>query len=142
MTKTNNQLLIEAGQKYVWGFHKGGPGVKSLLTGKSHKFLEAMCLRHAKYQASHRTQGHQLWDKRKLEIMDHLPEGYSVEENAAESWPENSRIEAATEMFHSWEQSPGHWKMANHRCVYFGINMARGKNGIWYAAALVAWKGR
>ncbi len=149
MRKTNNQLLLDAGRSYVWNFHKGGPGVRSLLTGKSHPFLESMCLRHAKYQAKHETQGHQLWGRgpdfdppgdRKDEILANLPEGFTCEENAAESWPDNTRVEAATEMFHSWEQSPGHWSMCNHRCVYFGINMSKGKNGVWYAAMLVAWK--
>jgi len=140
--KTNHELLVEAGLAYKWRLHRGGPGVLALQTGKSHPFLESMCLRHAVYQAKHKTQGHQLWDDRKEEIMASLPQGFSCEENAAESWPENNRVEAATEMFSSWEHSPGHWAMCNHRCVYFGINMAKSNvNGIWYAAMLVAWKG-
>lgn len=139
--KTNNQLLIDAGRKYEWCFHNGGPGVRSLLTGKSHKFLESMCLRHAKYQSRAMVQGHQGWEEGRFEeCLANLPRGYMVAENAAESWKWNSRAEAAVEMFHSWEQSPGHWRAANRRCRYFGINMSKGKNGIWYAAALIAWK--
>lgn len=138
--KTNNQLLIEAGRKYIWDFHEGGPGVRVLKTGKSHKYLEVMSLRHAKYQARVMVQGHQNWEQRFHEILAELPKGFMVAENAAESWKWNSRVEAATEAFHSWEQSPGHWATCNRRCTYFGINMSKGKNGIWYVAMLVAWK--
>lgn len=137
---TNFQLLIQAGRNYVWQEHDGGPGVKSLLTGKPTRFLQEHAIRQARYQAYHETQGHQNWSQRSQEILSQLPAGFRVEENAAESWPENSRVEAATEMFFSWERSPGHWELCNQRCIYFGINMSKGKNGIYYSTLLVAWK--
>lgn len=141
MTKTNAQLLIEAGQRYVWKLHPGGPGCVALRTGKPHKALMAMAEQHAKYQARHQTQGHQLWPQRREEVLAQLPDYiHHLEENAAESWPWNSRVEAATEMFSSWEHSPGHWALCQQRCKFFGISMARGANGIWYSAMLCAWK--
>ena len=138
---TNSELLVQAGKTYQFKQHKGGPGVRCFRGSKPHKFLQQMALRQAKYQAKYITQGHQNWDDRFEECRRHLPAGFMVAENAAESWPENSRIEAATEMFYCWERSPGHWGLCQHKgAAYYGINMSKGRNGVYYATLLVAWK--
>ena len=140
MTKRpNSELLVKAGRAYVFKQHSGGPGVRCLKTGKPHEVLQLAALKQAKYQARVLDQGHHKWAQRKKRLLSQLP-GYQIEENVAEAWPDDTRVEAATEMFYSWERSPGHWSLCQRRCQFYGINMAKGDNGIWYATLLVAWK--
>lgn len=138
---TDNQLMMQTGRTWVWKDDAGHEhtGVKSLLTGKWNRDLQKMAQRHAKYQADNKTQGHQLWDERRAELVKILP-GYDIEENAAEADIQITRKEAAAEMFHSWRLSPGHWSMCNRAVSFWGIAMVKGTNGIWYADHICAWK--
>ena len=64
----------------------------------------------------------------------------SCSEIAAESWPwqaHDSMDSLGKEMFHCWQQSPGHWQTASTRHRWFGAAMAQGRNGIWYACIIV-----
>lgn len=137
---TNSELVIKAGRNYRFRLAQHGKhtGVQSILTGKSNKVLTDMATEHSQYQADHQTQGHQGWDERKARLMRALP-GYTIEEIAAESWPENTRVEAATELFYSWERSPGHWSVANKRVKLFGYTMVKGRNGVYYGTGICAW---
>ncbi len=137
MALTDNQLVMMAGRKYR---HKGGVGVKSLRTGQWNRVLQAAAQEHAAYQARVQVQEHQGWSRRVIEIANKLPEYKGFAEICAESWPENSRDEAATELFYSWERSPGHWSVANGRCDIWGYAMAKGRNGIWYGCGIVGFE--
>lgn len=119
-----NGLLIAAGQRL---------GVLSLATGKQHPVLQAKAQEHAQYQADHQQQGHQLWDQRYPELYRLIPDCGEFQEVCAESWPEDTKSEAAEEMYNSWRQSPGHWGTVNGRCDFWGYAMVKGQNGIWYA---------
>jgi hypothetical protein len=99
----------------------------------------AMATRHAKYQADHRQQGHQLFDSRVAELRKTVS-CQSFAEIAAESWErqkDDTPLDLGKEMFTCWKQSPGHWSVACKKHQYFGCDMAMGSNGIWYAAIIV-----
>lgn len=99
-----------------------------------------MALRHARYMAKHQWQQHQHWDARYAELVRTTPEYRGFVEIVAQSWPWNNREQAAAEMFNSWRQSPGHWRVANGICDAYGYSMAVGTNGIWYGAGITARK--
>ncbi len=123
--------LIEAGKVF--------PGA-NVCKSELNPILQEMATRHAKYQASHNKQGHQLFDQRVKELTKTLGK-YKYAEIAAESWKRQANApmsELGKEMFESWKQSSGHWKVASTSHKYFGADMAKGSNGIWYACILVA----
>jgi hypothetical protein len=101
--------------------------------------LMEMATRHSQYQADHRQQGHQLWDKRVKELFKTLGQ-YTYSEIAAESWPEQaeaSMLELGTEMYNCWRKSSGHWSVASKKHKYMGGDMKMGKDNIWYATIIV-----
>jgi uncharacterized protein YkwD len=99
-----------------------------------------MATRHAKYQADHRQQGHQLFAERVAELRKTMGNS-TFAEIAAESWAEqkdDSPRALGDELFKCWKQSPGHWSVASKKHVFFGADMAMGSNGVWYGCILVA----
>jgi hypothetical protein len=125
-----------AGVRYPITQH-GAPirvGVRSIQTGNYNGVLENWTQEHAKRQAARIRQGHDPLS-RITDFMQYFP-GFEVTEIVAESWPENSEKESAVEMWHSWQQSPGHWSVADGRVYHWGYSMAMGRNGVWYAAGL------
>lgn len=123
--------LIEAGKIFA-GAH--------VCESEQHPILMEMAARHAKYQADHNQQGHQLFQLRVEELYSTLGQ-YKYAEIAAESWVwqvEATMLELGTEMFKSWRQSPGHWGIASKKHKYFGADIAKGSKGIWYACILTA----
>jgi len=90
----------------------------------------------AAYQASATRQGHQHWETRFHRINRRLPDGLMSQEVCAESWPGQGLIEAALECVHSWRQSPGHWNAVRSSHRFFGYDMKRGRNGVWYATGI------
>lgn len=125
---SDSDLITAAGRQY---------GVRSIATGKQEANLQKLADEHAAYMARVRIMGHQGFDRR-FQIANQVFPDYEIAEVAAESWPWNSRTEAATEMFNSWRQSPGHWRTVNGECVWFAYSMAKGSNGVWYGCGLVA----
>jgi hypothetical protein len=91
---------------------------------------------HSQYQAAIRLQGHHFWDSRFRRIVARLPGGLSAREVCAESWPGQNLVEAAIECVHSWRQSSGHWSAVRGSQRYFGYDMKRGANGVWYATGI------
>jgi hypothetical protein len=91
---------------------------------------------HARYQAQLGVQGHHDWDTRFQRINSRT--GLTAQEVCAESWPGQDLVDAAFECVHSWRQSPGHWSAVRGRNTYFGYDMKRGHNGIWYGAGIFA----
>jgi hypothetical protein len=91
---------------------------------------------HSQYQARINVQGHHNWESRFHRISDRLPGGYMAKEVCAESWPGMGLIAAAIDCVHSWRQSSGHWSAVRGRTAYYGYDMKRGSNGIWYATGI------
>jgi hypothetical protein len=92
---------------------------------------------HARYQAQLGVQGHHDWDHRFQRINARLT-GLVAQEVCAESWPGQDLVDAAFECVDSWRQSPGHWSAVRSRNTYFGYDMKRGRNGIWYGTGIFA----
>ena len=59
-----------------------------------------------------------------------------AQEVVAESWPNESLVEACVDCVDSWRQSPGHWRAVRSRHPLFGYDIKRGRNGIWYATGI------
>ena len=97
--------------------------------------------KHAYHQASINLQGHHNWESRFHSINSRLPGGLISQEVCAESWPGQSMVDAAEECVHSWRQSSGHWSAVRSRHVFYGYDMKRGRNGIWYATGIFARRG-
>lgn len=91
---------------------------------------------HSQYQADIRLQGHHRWDSRFRRILSLLPGGSSPCEVCAESWPGESLVEAAVECVRCWRYSEGHWSAVSAPQRFFGYDMRRGNNGIWYATGI------
>jgi len=123
--------LIEAGKVY--------PGAH-VCESAIHPALMAMATRHANYQATHKQQGHQLFDSRVAELRKTIT-NTSYAEICAESWKEQksaTKFELGHECFKCWEASPGHWSVASKKHQFFGADMAMDSNGVWYGCILVA----
>jgi hypothetical protein len=104
--------------------------------GHSHPLLFEEAEKHSSHQASIGVQGHHAWDQRFHRINARLPAGVIAQEVCAESWPGQDLFAAAVECVHSWRQSSGHWSAVSGRHAYFGCDMKRGANGIWYATGI------
>jgi uncharacterized protein YkwD len=125
------QGLIDGGTKFL------GANVQK---SQTNPILMEAAAKHAQYQADHRTQGHQLWDRRYRELQAKMP-GLGFAEIAAESWDwqrDNTMEQLGYEMFKCWKYSSGHWSVASKQHKYWGGSMAKGRNGIWYACVIVA----
>jgi hypothetical protein len=90
----------------------------------------------SQYQADIRVQGHHQWGSRFQRIISRLPGGGTAREVCAESWPGENLVEAAIECVRCWRLSDGHWSAVRSPNRYFGYDMKRGSNGIWYATGI------
>ncbi len=91
---------------------------------------------HSRHQARIRLQGHHQWDTRFRRINARLPSGLTASEVCAESWAGEDMLEAAIECVRCWRLSSGHWSAVRARHRYYGYDMKRGSNGIWYATGI------
>ncbi len=91
---------------------------------------------HSQHQAEIRLQGHHGWGTRFRRIVARLPGGLTAREVCAESWPGERLVEAAVECVRCWRFSDGHWSAVKAPCRYFGYDMRRGSNGVWYATGI------
>jgi len=91
---------------------------------------------HSGHQAKINLQGHHNWDARFQSINARLPAGHVSYEVCAESWPGQSLLDAAQECVDSWRQSSGHWGQVSRQADYYGYDMQRGTNGVWYATGI------
>jgi hypothetical protein len=104
--------------------------------GQFHNVLASEARSHADYQAAIQVQGHHSWDSRFHRINSKLPGDVLAQEVVAESWPNESLVEACVDCVDSWRQSPGHWGAVRSRHPLFGYDIKRGRNGIWYATGI------
>lgn len=129
MIETPNQILIRMGQK---------KGVLSL-KGKPHRIIQAYADHHARYQADRLTAGHQNWARRRALLIKAAPDATEFVEVCVASWSWNiDREPAASDIFESWRQSPGHWSVVNGRYDFWSYAMAQGSDGRWFAAGIMA----
>jgi len=91
---------------------------------------------HSLHQARMNVQGHHNWESRFHRISARLPGGHAAKEVCAESWPGMGLVAAALDCVHSWRQSSGHWGAVKSRHAYYGYDMKRGSNGVWYATGI------
>jgi len=91
---------------------------------------------HSSNQAAMLLQGHHSWETRFHRINAKMPSNVLAHEVVAESWPNESLVEACVDCVHSWRQSPGHWGAVHSRHPLFGYDIKRGRNGIWYATGI------
>ncbi len=91
---------------------------------------------HSLYQAQITSQGHFNWESRFHRISSRLPGGLLAQEVCAESWPGEGLLAAAIDCVQSWRQSSGHWSAVRSRHRFYGYDMKRGRNGIWYATGI------
>jgi uncharacterized protein YkwD len=101
-----------------------------------HPLLATEAARHSQHQASINVQGHHGWDARFQNINARLPAGHVSYEVCSESWPGQSLLDAAEECVDSWSQSSGHWGQVSRQAEYYGYDMRRGTNGVWYATGI------
>ncbi len=104
--------------------------------GVNDPILTSEARSHSNHQARIRLQGHHAWERRFHRIRGLLPFGGSPTEVCAESWPNESLLDAAVDVVDSWRHSSGHWNAVRSRQVRFGYDMKRGSNGIWYATGI------
>jgi hypothetical protein len=112
------------------------PEAPASTQGQFHAVLADEAKQHAKYQAAILLQGHHSWDSRFHRINSQLPGGVLAQEVVAESWPNESLVEACIDCVDSWRHSPGHWGAVRSRHPLFGYDIKRGRNGIWYATGI------
>lgn len=104
--------------------------------GQFHNVLAHEARQHADHQAAILLQGHHSWDTRFHRINAQLPGDVLAQEVVAESWPNETLVDACIECVDSWRQSPGHWGAVRSRHPLFGYDIKRGRNGIWYATGI------
>lgn len=104
--------------------------------GEKLPVLVKEALAHSEHQASITLQGHHQWETRFHRINSQLPAGAIATEVCAESWPGQSLFEAALECVRSWRHSSGHWNAVRSHQSYYGYDMRRGRNGVWYATGI------
>ncbi len=111
------------------------PEAPASTQGKFHNVLAEEAKLQSDYQANILVQGHQNWENRFHRINARL-QGATAEEVVAESWPNESLVDACVDCVDSWRQSPGHWNKVRSRHPLFGFDIKRGRNGIWYATGI------
>ena len=125
------QAMLEAGRVY-----KGAECADSPID----PLLQTLSASHACYMARARQGGHQRFNQRLHAIIKQF--GYSVRssEIAARSWRRQAKAplpEVGREMWKSWEGSDVHWPVASRKHDAMGLDMAQGRDGIWYGVVLV-----
>lgn len=103
--------------------------------GQFSPYLASEAESHSAYQAAITNQGHHNWNSRFHKINSRFP-GYLAQEVCAESWPGKGLFAAAIDCVHSWRQSSGHWSAVRSSQAYYGYDIKRGRNGIWYATGI------
>jgi|GEM_PF-3070600 len=109
--------------------------------GELNEMLENEAKSHSLYQAKIHVQGHHNWDSRFQRITAKLPGEIWASEVCAESWPGQHLLESAIECVRCWRLSSGHWSAVVAEHPYYGYDMKRGSNGVWYATGIFGkWK--
>jgi hypothetical protein len=106
-------------------------------TGTMHPALAELATEHSAYQALVHVQGHQDWESRFHLVVARAHVG-TASEVVAESWENQDLIDSVIDCVASWRQSPGHWEGVSSRHKYYGYDIRKGTNGIWYGTGIFA----
>jgi len=93
--------------------------------------------KHSNYQARIGVQGHHNWNSRFHQVRAAAGAGQATEV-VAESWPNQTMIDSCIDCVDSWRHSSGHWGAVRRRHRFFGFDIKRGRNGIWYGTGIFA----
>ncbi len=104
--------------------------------GEIHPTLLREAEKHSAHQARVRHQGHHQWESRFHQINGKMPMGLTASEVCAESWPGESMLDAAIDCVGCWRHSSGHWRKIRSQHDFYGYDMQRGPNGVWYATGI------
>jgi hypothetical protein len=110
--------------------------------GRLHPNLGREARWHSGLMARIRRSGHHHWETRFHRINGQIPGGLTATEVAAESWPGQSLLAAAIECVRCWRLSSGHWRAVRASHPYYGYDMKRGSNGVWYATGIFGARNR
>lgn len=105
--------------------------------GKMHTALAAGAAKHSAYQASIGLQGHHQWESRVHRLVSQTNAG-GASEVVAESWPNQGMIDSCIDCVLSWRHSSGHWGAVKRNQRYYGYDIRKGSNGIWYGTGIFA----
>ncbi|MHC4300927.1 MAG: spore germination YkwD domain-containing protein [Planctomycetota bacterium] len=103
--------------------------------GRENYIISRLAQEHADSMARRQHQDHNGFESRARRIMAN-----EVSEICAESWPGQSKEEAAAGCWMDWAQSPSHWRTANGKPILYGVAMSQGSNGIWYVCIIATWE--
>jgi hypothetical protein len=93
---------------------------------------------HSQYQANICVQGHHSWESRFHRIRSRMPRRAGLpREVCAESWGGESLVDGAVECVRCWRLSSGHWSAVSSASRFYGYDIKRGGNGVWYATGIV-----
>lgn len=105
--------------------------------GKMHSALATGAAKHSAYQASIGLQGHHQWESRVHRLVSQTHAG-GASEVVAESWPNQGMIDSCIDCVLSWRHSSGHWNAVRGTHRYYGYDIRKGSNGIWYGTGIFA----
>jgi hypothetical protein len=106
-------------------------------TGHEDPQLAQAATNHSQHQANLGVQGHQQWDSRFHRVRS-MVGASTASEVVAESWPGENMIDSCIDCVASWRQSSGHWRAVRRRHRFYGYDIRRGRNGIWYGTGIFA----
>lgn len=105
--------------------------------GKMHPELAQGAMKQSAYQASIGVQGHHNWETRVHHLVSST-RAHGASEVVAESWPSQGLIDSCIDCVASWRHSPGHWSAVSGTHRYYGYDIRKGSNGIWYGTGIFA----
>jgi len=100
--------------------------------GEALPLIGQVATKHALYQAETGVMGHQNFGTRSHNVVEALGGGMPSE-ICAESWSDESMFEGAIGCMRAWRNSSAHWAIARKNHRFYGYDMAKGKNGAWFA---------
>ena len=110
--------------------------------GEKSPVLDQEARSHSTYQAQIGVQGHHRWDGRFHRIRRLLGGIFAPVEVVAESWPGETMVDSALDCVDCWRQSSGHWQAVRNPHTYYGYDLKRGRNGIWYGTGIFSGRWR
>ncbi|MEO2047392.1 MAG: hypothetical protein ABGX16_12560 [Pirellulales bacterium] len=106
-------------------------------TGSEDTGLAQAAESHSQHQANLGLQGHHQWDTRFHQVRS-MVGASTASEVVAESWPGQNMIDSCIDCVSSWRHSSGHWRSVRRRHRFYGYDIRRGRNGIWYGTGIFA----
>ncbi|MGE3640852.1 MAG: hypothetical protein AB7G28_20015 [Pirellulales bacterium] len=105
--------------------------------GAMHPELAAGATKQSAYQAQIGVQGHHNWETRVHHLVSST-HASGASEVVAESWPSQGMIDSCIDCVLSWRHSPGHWSAVSGTHKFYGYDIRKGSNGIWYGTGIFA----